>query len=81
MKTNVRIKFSTVDEYREIESKLEELGYVNDRDWNENYLNEFDEYKDISTHYVDIDSSFIFGIYIIDSSFKAYENLQEFLND
>ena len=28
MKTNVSIKFSSIEEYREIEKKLEELGYV-----------------------------------------------------
>ena len=33
MKTNVSIKFNSIEEYREIEKKLEQLGYVNDKDF------------------------------------------------
>lgn len=38
MKTNVSIKFNSIKEYREIEKKLIELGYVNDEYWNEDML-------------------------------------------
>lgn len=38
MKTNVSIKFSSIEEYREIEKKLEELGYVNDKEWNNGFI-------------------------------------------
>ena len=35
MKTNVSIKFNSIEEYRVIEKKLEEMGYVNDKGWND----------------------------------------------
>ena len=41
MKTNVSIKFNSIEEYRVIEKKLEEMGYVNDKDkeWNKKVFN------------------------------------------
>ena len=38
MKTDCTIKFNSIDEYREIEKTLEELGYENDKEWNEERL-------------------------------------------
>ena len=37
-KTNVSIKFNCIEEYRETEKKLEKMGYVNDKEWNERHL-------------------------------------------
>ena len=76
MKTNVSIKFNSIEEYREIEKKLEEMGYVNDKEWNKKVL------SNSSTHVVIYDHKF-FKAYShkgigID---KAYNNLEEFLND
>lgn len=39
MKTNVSIKFNSIEEYRVIEKKLEEMGYVNDKEWNKKVFN------------------------------------------
>ena len=58
MKTNVSIKFNSVEEYREIEQKLEELGYVNDKSYNE------DELKDYSQGYVHISNFNNFFIFL-----------------
>ena len=33
MKTNVSIKFNSIEEYREIEKKLKEMGYKKDGNW------------------------------------------------
>ena len=38
MKTNVSIKFNSIEEYREIEKKLVELGYKDDKKWNKTML-------------------------------------------
>ena len=46
MKTNVSIKFNSIEEYRVIEKKLEEMGYVNDKKWNQKIL------SNSSTHVV-----------------------------
>lgn len=68
MKTNVSIKFSSIEEYREIEKKLEELGYVlsNDINKNQNYVY-IDYKKTIST------SCVYWG--------DVYNSLEEFLKD
>ena len=46
MKTNVSIKFNSIEEYRVIEKKLEEMGYVNDKEWYKKVL------SNSSTHVV-----------------------------
>ena len=76
MKTNVSIKFNSIEEYRVIEKKLEEMGYVNDKKWNEKIL------SNSSTHVVIYDHKFFEvhshrGIGIS----KTYNNLEEFLNN
>ena len=40
MKTNVSIKFNSIEEYREIEKKFVELGYKPDEYWNKYMLEE-----------------------------------------
>ena len=76
MKTNVSIKFNSIEEYREIEKKLIELGYVNDRDWNEMQLK-----KGLKSH-IDIDEDYEFSVFQkpYDNE-KVYNSLQEFLKD
>lgn len=77
-KTNVSIKFSSIEEYREIEKKLEELGYVNDKEWNESLISDYEEYKDI-THHVYIHPDHEFSVQC--SHEITYNSLEEFLND
>lgn len=76
MKTNVSIKFSSIEEYREIEKKLEELGYVNESDYTEESITmlKLDRFTIFS------DKTF----WIMDWSLsdeKTYNSLEEFLND
>jgi len=76
MKTSVSIKFNSIEEYRVIEKKLEELGYVNDKEWSEKVL------SNSSTHVVIYDHKF-FEVYShrgVGIS-KTYNNLEEFLNN
>ena len=75
MKTNVSIKFNSIEEYREIEKKLEELGYVNDKYWNTNK-----RIKDYT--YIKIFEGLEFGVYpFVDSTTPIYNSLEEFLKD
>ena len=41
MKTNVSVKFNSIEEYIAIEKKLEDMGYTNDNEWNEEELLEY----------------------------------------
>ena len=77
MKTNVSIKFNSIEEYREIEKKLEELGYVNDKDFKNimrmcmyNKIRIFKNKKFI----ICPDS-------MIDKTAPIYNSLEEFLKD
>ena len=36
---NVSIRFNSKKEYKEIESKLDNLGYINNKEWSGNKLN------------------------------------------
>ena len=77
MKTNVSIKFNSIEEYREIEKKLEELGYVNDKEWNESMF----IIKNINEGHIyisKVDFS-VFSNKITEG--KTYNSLEEFLND
>ena len=77
MKTNVSIKFNSIEEYREIEKKLEQLGYVNDKDFKNimkmcmyNKIRIFKNKKII----ICPDS-------MIDKTAPRYNSLEEFLKD
>ena len=73
MKTNVSIKFNSIEEYREIERVLEGLGYVN----------LFKKIKiNIKEGYV-CSTSKSFAFYDDNKLFdeKVYNSLQEFLKD
>ena len=75
MKTNVSIKFNSIEEYREIEKKLEEMGCVNDKKWNYTY------YK--KCNYIVIYDYMTFSVQNhrgVGIS-KTYNNLEEFLKD
>ena len=75
MKTNVSIKFSSIEEYREIEKKLIELGYVNDEMYGEEFIERF-RYVSFSTKFKHFD--------VFDFTLKAevvYNSLEEFLKD
>lgn len=79
MKTNVSIKFSSIEEYREIEKKLEELGYRNDKEWNERNLNnKFSK----GYCYIDNDDRLLFSVFdFYDDDEIVYNSLEEFLKD
>ena len=74
MKTNVSIKFNSIEEYRVIEKKLEELGYVNDKEWNERKKNE------IGYVYLSEDLFYTKFKYKDEESY-TYNSLEEFLNN
>ena len=74
MKTNVSIKFNSIEEYRAIEKKLEEMGYVNDTERSGNpYL----------SNYVVIYTGGSFCTHLFKGLGKkiVYNSLEEFLND
>ena len=76
MKTNVSIKYSSIEEYRDIEKKLVELGYVNDSNYTEEHITilKLDRVTIFS------DESF----WIMDWSLYddiTYNSLEEFLKD
>jgi len=74
MKTNVSIKFNSIEEYREIEKKLIELGYVNN----------FEHGCDISeSEYFVLYSDKTFCTHPFQGigSKKHYNSLEEFLKD
>ena len=50
MKTNVSIKYPSIEEYREIEKKLIELGYVNDEMYGEEFIERY-RYVSFSTKF------------------------------
>ena len=77
-KTNVSIKFNSIEEYREIEKKLEEIGYVNDKGWNESLIDDYEEYKCLPHHvYIDVDYEFA-----VQCSYeRTHNSLEEFLKD
>ena len=77
MKTNVSIKFNSIKEYREIEKKLEEMGYVNDKEWNERHL------ANSSARgycYINSDDSLLFSVFGFYDDEQTY-SLEEFLKD
>ena len=77
MKTNVSVKFNSIEEYRAIEKKLEDMGYVNDKEWNESM---FEINGANSGHvYISHIGFCVFSNKITGS--KLYNNLEEFLND
>ena len=75
MKTNVSIKFSSIEEYREIEKKLIELGYVNDEMYGEEFIERF-RYVSFSTKFKHFD---VFDFTLKDE--VVYNSLEEFLKD
>ena len=83
MKTNVSIKFNSIEEYRVIEKKLEELGYVNDKGWNEYKINIITD-GCVGIYDVVINENLIYLFTVFDSMNEyeiIYNNLEEFLND
>lgn len=76
MKTNSVIKFNSIEEYREIEKTLEELGYKNDKEWNESRL------KRYKIGYIHIHNIYITILkrIILEDDLKYYNSLKEFLN-
>ena len=82
MRTNVSIKFNSIEEYREIEKKLEELGYVNDKGWNEYKINIITD-GCVGIYDVVINENLIYLFTVFDSMHEyeiIYNNLEEFLN-
>ena len=79
MKTNVSSKFNSIEEYREIEKKLIELGYSIDKEYNEQTLTEFESYNKIQ-HYIRIYEDYICVAGVFNDC-KVYNSLEEFLND
>ncbi len=75
MKTNVSIKYSSIEEYREIEKKLIELGYVNDGMYGEEFI-ELYRYVSFSTKFKHFD---VFDFTLKDE--VVYNSLEEFLKD
>lgn len=73
MKTNVSIKFNSIEEYREIEKKLEELGYVNDKEWNERKKNDIG--------YIYLSKELFYSKFKYGAGNKVYNSLEEFLKD
>lgn len=76
MRTNVSIKFNSIEEYRVIEQKLEELGYGKETDFTEEQvllfeLDRFKIFKDGSYWLLD------FSV----SGDVVYNSLEEFLED
>lgn len=76
MKTNVSIKFSSIEEYREIEKKLIELGYKDDREWNNFALKEYE-----LLNFVIIYHTSKFEVHSHNGNLKHYNSLEEFLKD
>ena len=74
-KTNVSIKFNSIEEYREIEKKLEKMGYVNDGMYGEEFIERY-RYVSFSTKFKHFD--------VFDFTLKVevvYNSLEEFLKD
>ena len=73
MKTNVSIKFNSIEEYRIIEKKLEEMGYENGKSLLCPSLDIGNVviYENIFAHHLHE------GV----GTEKTYNNLEEFLND
>jgi len=72
MKTNVSIKFNSIEEYREIEKKLIEMGYRT------SYFNDNDIAKCLVI-YIDYYNYFDPCNFFLDE--KVYNSLEEFLKD
>lgn len=84
MKTNVSIKFNSIEEYREIEKKLIELGYESNKKWNEAQIKEIEIFNKQKQLYCSIGSPYpLFTIYYFKgySIYKTYNSLEEFLKD
>lgn len=73
MKTNVSIKFNSIEEYREIEKKLIELGYVDDRHLG--VKTEF--FTEVMVYQNKVFKGMVFSP-VVD---KTYNSLEEFLKD
>lgn len=71
MKTNVSIKFNSIEEYREIEKKLVELGYKAD--------NHFNIEKAHKYVYIGLRRKFLYVTHL--GNEKVYNSLEEFLKD
>lgn len=85
MKTNVSIKFNSIEEYREIEKKLVELGYESDENWNNGFMMSSLIMKRHRYYYILICSESKFELHnhngSTDNITYHYNSLQEFLND
>lgn len=82
MKTNVSIKFNSIEEYREIEKKLIELGYESDKKWNEIQIKEIELFDKYNQLYCSIGGPYpLFTILNFKgySIYKTYNSLEEFL--
>lgn len=77
MKTNISIKFNSIEEYRDIEKKLEEMGYVNDKEWNKEMIKWFS----LTPSCVKIYDNKLFCIMDCSEEIKTYNSLKEFLKD
>lgn len=80
MKTDVSIKFNSIEEYRVIEKKLEEMGYFNDKGWNDYSIFKYNKCLNLNK-YVTIEDNEYFSISIRKTKRSTYNNLEEFLND
>ena len=80
MKTNVGIKFNSIEEYREIERVLEGLGYKqHNKSIDDFMLDELPNYLYVTPFSKDK----VYGIFdfVLEETEKTYNSLKDFLND
>lgn len=80
MKTNVSIKFNSIEEYREIERVLEGLGYKQHNKGIDDFmLDELTNYLYVTLFSKDK----VYGIFdfVLEETEEAYNSLEEFLKD
>lgn len=80
MKTNVSIKFNSIEEYREIEKKLEELGYKQKSKMIDDFmLDELPNYLYVT--FFSKEKEYGVFDFILEEKEKVYNSLEEFLKD
>ena len=80
MKTNVSIKFNSIEEYREIESKLIELGYKQHNKGIDDFMLD-DLLNDLYVTFFERDK--VYGVldFVLKETEYLYNSLQEFLKE
>ena len=81
MKNDFAIKFNSLNEYKEIEKFLENEGYTNDKDWNEEQLTEYQRgFVCIDDAIINNNKTELFGIFEDNRLYKheTYNSLEEY---